>query len=173
MSEQGGLDGSRTSKRERRETRRRRASLHARRRRFIRAGIVALVLLPAALWAFDLSGPEEIVEAQVLQTRFWRHRPANARPHNHTRAILIIEGLNEVNLDQADGLSRGQRVSVWIRRGRLSGYPYFQEVVSPEDLAAVEPPAEPAQAPEAADFADPQGLEDPNGEPLPEEEPEP
>jgi hypothetical protein len=154
--------------------RRSRASTHARRRRFIRATIVAVILLPAALWALDLSGPEELVEAQVLRTRFWRHRPANARPHNHTRAILIIEGLNEVNIDQADGFSRGQRVSVWVRRGRLSGYPYFQELASAEDLAAVTPPAEPGEAPGLADpqdLADPQELGDPNGVPLPEEEP--
>lgn len=174
MSEQGGSDGSRSSKRERREARRRQATERSRRRRLMRAGIAALVLVPIAMWVADRSGPEEIVEAQVLETRLWRHRPADGRPHTHSRAILIIEGLNEVRIDQADGFRRGQRVPVWIRRGRLSGYPYFQELASAEDLAAEDPSVEDLaaedQEPEAPDLADPQ-LGDANAGPLPGEEP--
>jgi hypothetical protein len=46
----------------------------------------------------------------------------------------VIEGLSEASLDRADGYQRGQRVPVWIRRGRISGRPYFLDVVKPGEV---------------------------------------
>lgn len=100
-----------------------------------------------------MSGAEERVEAEVVRTRLWRHRPQGEKPHTHSAATLLIEGLNEVRLPQADGLERGTRVDVWIRRGRISQWPYFVELASarttdeatpaaPEAEASAEPPAE-------------------------------
>jgi hypothetical protein len=50
-------------------------------------------------------------------------------------ATLQIEGLSEFTLQRADGYERGQRVEVWIRRGGISGWPYFLDVVKPGELA--------------------------------------
>jgi hypothetical protein len=54
--------------------------------------------------------------------------------YSHIAATLKIEGLSEANLDRADGYQRGQRVPVWIRRGRISGRPYFLDIVKPGEV---------------------------------------
>jgi hypothetical protein len=103
------------------------------RRGAIGAGLLAIPLL----LAFERSGPQKVVEAEVVQTVRWRHVPAQGgRPHPHVRAKIRIQGLNEEILDRADGYQRGDRVPVWIRRGRLSGWPYFLDLASPEELDA-------------------------------------
>ncbi len=123
----------RQSKRERQEARRDAARVRRRRTGIRRAGILAAVLLLPLLWLVDCMGPEETVQAEVLRTRLWRHGPPGGQAHTHTSATLVIEGLTEATLDRADGLARGQRFPVRIRRGRLTGWPYF---VGPEDAEA-------------------------------------
>lgn len=93
------------------------------------------MLVVPALWAFDRSGPEELVDAEVTETRLWRHVPQDGRkPHPHTVATLRIEGLTDVSIEKADGYERGQRIPVWVRRGRITGRPYFTDVAKPGEL---------------------------------------
>ena len=125
----------RRSKRERQEERRRAAHRRVLIRRARRAGIAALLLAIPALWTFEHSGPQERVEAEVTETRRWSHYPQGGDPHQHVAATLQIEGLSEITLQRADGYERGQRVQVWIRRGRISGWPHFLDVVKPGELA--------------------------------------
>jgi hypothetical protein len=123
-----------TTKQERREKRRRAARHRAWARRRRRAGLAAAVLAVPALWAFDRSGPQELVDAEVTETRLWRHVPREGRSHPHTAATLMIEGLTEASVEKADNYERGQRVAVWIRRGRLTGRPYFLDVAKPGEI---------------------------------------
>lgn len=97
--------------------------------------MVALVLAVPALWAFEHSGPQELVEAEVTETRRWIHYTKAGKSHPHVAATLQIEGLSETTLDRTDGYARGQRVPVWIRRGRLSGWPHFLDLAQPGELA--------------------------------------
>ncbi len=98
-----------------------------------RVGIGAAVLAIPALYAFEHNGSQELVDAEVIETRLRRHYGSGA-PHSHTAATLQIEGLSEAAIDRADGYERGQRVPVWIRRGRLSGWPYFLDVAKPAEV---------------------------------------
>jgi hypothetical protein len=123
------------SKRKRREERRRVARRRVLMRRARGGGIVALLLASAGLWTFEQSGPQERVESEVTETRRWRHNPQGGRSHPHVAATLQIEGLSETTIQQADSYERGQRVAVWIRRGRISNWPYFLDVVKPGELA--------------------------------------
>jgi hypothetical protein len=100
-----------------------------------RGGIVALVLAVPALWAFEYSGPQELVEAEVTETKRWRHYTDDGKSHPHLSATLQIEGLAETTMDRADGYARGQRVPVWIERGRLSGWPHFVDFGQPGETA--------------------------------------
>jgi hypothetical protein len=99
-------------------------------------------MLPV-LWLIDRSGPHAVVQAEVVKTRLWRHRPPDGRPHTHSAATLLVQGLNEVYLRRADNLEKGQRVRVLVRPGRLTGWPYFVELAEGEGpLAAPEPEPE-------------------------------
>ena len=86
------------------------------------------------LWAFEYSGPEELVEAEVIETRRWRHQKDDGTSHPHISATLKIEGLSEATLERADSYERGQRVLVWVRRGPISGWPYFLDVARPGEI---------------------------------------
>jgi hypothetical protein len=112
------------TKQQRREQRRR----AGRRRRLLtrlrRMGIFAAVVAVPGLLALECFGPEEIAEAEVIKTLPWRHYAADGTSHDHTTATLEIEGMSETTL----------RVSVWIRRGRISAWPYFLDIVRPGDI---------------------------------------
>ncbi len=123
------------SKRKRHDERRRLARRRVLMRRARWGGAVVLLLAASGLWAFENSGPQERVDAEVTETRRWQHFPQVGKPHPHVAATLEIEGLSETTLDRTDGYERGQRVEVWIRRGRISGWPYFLDVVKPGELA--------------------------------------
>jgi hypothetical protein len=158
-------------KRERREARRQAGTARRRQRRIRRGAIAAAILLVPFLWILDRAGGEEVVDAHVVQTRPWRHRPQQGgTSHIHTNATLLIRGLNRVSLRQADGLEKGQQVPVRIRRGLLSGWPYFLELVNASPPEA-EPAPEPADAPppEGEEEADPQGAEEGDEPEIPEE----
>jgi hypothetical protein len=124
----------RAGKRERNEERRRGAHRRVVKRRARRAGVAALVLAIPVLLAFEYSGLQERVEAEVIETRRWRHYTQGREPHQHVSATLQIEGLSEATLDQADGYTRGQRVAVWIRRGRVTGWPRLLDLVAPGEV---------------------------------------
>lgn len=122
------------SKQERREQRRRAARRRLWLRRGRRMGVATAVLAVPILWAIDRSGPQEMVDAEVTETRRQRHVTQGQKPHSHTVATILIEGLNETELDRADGYQRGQRIPVWIRRGRVSSWPYFLDLAKPEEV---------------------------------------
>jgi hypothetical protein len=129
-----GDESGRASKQLRREQR----SRAARRRRLLtqgrRLGVVAAILAALGLWALERSGRQELVEAEVTETRRWKHYDGGSE-HPHTAATLQIEGLSETTLDRADGYQRGQRVAVWIRRGRITSWPYFLDLAKPDEIA--------------------------------------
>ena len=113
------------SKRERREARQRAARGRRLRARLIGGALAAAVLFALGFWQVDRWGTEEIVEAEVVETRIWSHRGTDGRIHTHQRVVLEVEGLVRVTLSRADDLERGQTLPVRIRRGRLTGRPYF------------------------------------------------
>lgn len=127
-------ESTRGSKQERREARRHEAKRRQLQLRLRRVGIAAAVLAPLALWGLEQSGPEELVEAEVVETRRWRHQADDGSSHPHIAAKLKIEGLSEATLERADDYERGQRVLVWIRRGPISGWPYFMDVAKPAEI---------------------------------------
>lgn len=96
-----------------------------------RSGIIGAVLLAPALMIIECSGPKELAEGEVTAIRTWRHVAADGTSHPHTAAKLLIEGLSEGAVERGDGYERGQRVPVWIRRGRITGWPHFIEVATP------------------------------------------
>ena len=130
----GGEESGRATKQQRREQRRRAAQRQLRLARARKLGIIAAILAIPGLWAFERSGPQETVDAEVIETRRWRHTAQDGTSHPHIAATLQIEGLSEASLDRADGYQRGQRVPVWIRRGRITGRPYFLDVVKPGEV---------------------------------------
>lgn len=150
MAYYGGVapeDKPRQRKRERSGQRREAARRRVLVSRVRRAGIVALVLAIPALWAFEYSGPQELVEAEVTETRRWRHYTQGGKSHPHLAATLQIEGLSEATLERADGYTRGQRVQVWIQRGRITSWPRFLDVAEPEELAREPEEEDPTEAP--------------------------
>lgn len=117
------------------------------RRRALQSLVPLVVVLVPILWAFDCTGPEEIVKAEVIRTQRWRHITRQTGPHTHIRATLLIEGRSKTTIDQGDAYQRGQWVPVWIRRGRLSGWPYFEDLARPGDMAAQPAPSPTDQGP--------------------------
>jgi hypothetical protein len=120
--------GSKQARRELRRQAARRRRLLLRLRQF---AIVGGVLLVPALWAYEYSGPEEIVDAKVIRTQRYEHRTQDSGSHTHIRATLLIEGLSEATIQRADAYQRDQIVPVWIQRGRISGWPHFQDLAKP------------------------------------------
>lgn len=121
----------RPTKQERREERRRAAHRRRTLGRLRRAGLATAILAVPALWAWERSGSQEMVDAEVVETRRWQHFAKDGTSHPHRAATLRIEGLSETTVERADSYARGQRVPVWIRRGRISGWPYFQDLAKP------------------------------------------
>lgn len=149
--------GERTSKQERREARRRAAARARLQGRLRWGGIIAAVLLALALWQVDRVGAQETVQAEVIETRVYRHFTSGGRSHTHQAATLEIEGVTQATLERADDLQRGQTVPVRIRRGLFSGAVYFLNrddgvVVSepPDDTpdGDINPAASPVDDPE-------------------------
>jgi hypothetical protein len=130
------------SKRERREARQRAARGRRLRARLIGGGLAVALFLALGLWQVDRWGTEEIVEAEVVETRIWSHRGTDGRIHTHQRVMLEVEGLVRVPLARADDLERGQTIPVRIRRGRLTGRPYFMDR---ESVDAADPEQAPPQ----------------------------
>jgi hypothetical protein len=125
---------AKSSKKERREARRREARRRKLKSRLRRIGIAAAVLAVLGLVALECSGPEELAEAEVIRTRRWRHYADDGSSHAHIAATLKIEGLSEATVERADDYERGQRLLVWVRRGPISGWPYFLDVAKPGEI---------------------------------------
>jgi hypothetical protein len=140
-------EGDRISKRVRAERRRRLARRRRLGRRLRSSVLLAALALGPIVWGIDCSGPEEIVNAEVVRTQRWRHVSQQAGAHVHIRATLLIEGRNEEVVDRADAFQRGQWVPVWIRRGRVSGWPYFQDLAQAQPGGAEASAAEESPAP--------------------------
>ncbi len=118
------------SKRLQHQARERKARHSRARKRLRQVLILSGVVLVIALLVFDQSGPVEIVDAEVISTERRSHL-GQVPPHSHTRATLSVLGQAEVKLDRADGLVTGQNVPVKIKRGRLTGWISYQELVTP------------------------------------------
>ncbi len=125
---------TRLTKREQRETRRRDAQRRKLNSRVRRLGIALAVLAVLGLWVWEYRSPEELVEAEVIETHRWRHQADDGSSHPHIAATLKIEGLSEATLSRADSYEPGQRVLVWVRRGPISGWPYFLDVAKPGEI---------------------------------------
>lgn len=137
----------RISKRERREERRRVGRRRKLQKRLLWGGLAVALLALLVLLQFNRAGPEEVVQAEVVDTRIWSHRGNDGRNHTHQRVTLEIEGLVRTTLERGDGLERGQTVPVRIRRGRLTGRPIFIDREQPaaglDEEASPEPLEEP------------------------------
>ena len=116
------------SKKERREERQRAAIKRRLVKRSIWISVWGVIGLAVGLWAYDRTGPQELVQAEVIRTQQYQHVTQGAGAHSHTRATIRIEDSVEAALERAPDVQRGQKIQVWIRRGRISGRPYFQEV---------------------------------------------
>ncbi len=116
------------SKKERREQAQRSAIKRRLLKRSIWIGLWGVIVLAACLWTYDRSGPQELVQAEVIHTQQYQHVTQSSGAHSHTRATIRIEDAVEAALERAPNVQRGQKVQVWIRRGRISGRPYFQEL---------------------------------------------
>jgi hypothetical protein len=125
-----------SSKRQRAEERRRVARRRELRKRSIRIALLSLVIFVPALWAFDMSANEEIVDAVVIQTQRYSHYNERSGTHFHLRATILVDGKSEQQITRADGYERGQRVKVWARKGRITGWPYYNDLVKPGELDA-------------------------------------
>lgn len=122
------------SKRQRAEERRRQARRRQLRARAAKIALGSLVILVPALWAFDRGGAEQVVEATVIETQQYPHFNETSGKHTHIRATLLVDGQSEQTLQKADDLVRGQKIKVWVRKGRITGWPYFNDVVKPGEL---------------------------------------
>ena len=118
------------SKHLRHEARERKARRKRTKKRLRQILIPSALVLAIGLFAYDQSGPEEIVDADVIDTQSWQHLGQQA-PHSHTRATLSVLGQTEVKLDRADGLVTGQSVPVKIKRGRITGWVTYHGLVTP------------------------------------------
>ncbi len=134
----------------------------------MRGAIVGLLLLGPFLWLVDRAGSEEVLQARVIETHLYRHTPAGGASHTHLDATVMIEGLNEVRLRRVVGFQEGQQVYVRVRRGVLTGWPYFLEL---DEGGA---PPLPAGGPAAAEGSSQEGgtAEELNTETAPAVQPE-
>jgi len=77
------------------------------------------VLVIVGLYAYDRGGSSEEVSGRVAVVRTYPHGNGTNR-HTHVEAELEFDGARH-SVRPADGLKRGDRVIVEVRRGRLSG----------------------------------------------------
>ena len=87
-------------------------------------GIPTLVLL---FYMIDRSGPFETVGGSVVEISSYLHSGQDGQgEHSHQIATLEYEG-HRYKLDRADTYRNGDAVQVEVRRGRITGYPYFAQ----------------------------------------------
>ena len=89
---------------------------------FIVLGLLTMVL---AFYYVDRSGASETLSGTVVETSTYLHNGRDARgEHSHVSAVLEYEG-HRHKVEPGDRFRQSQVVSVEIRRGRITGYPYF------------------------------------------------
>ena len=126
----------RLSKEERRRQRTEAAQRKRLIRRLRRAAWVVAAFVPLALYGYETSGDQELIDAQIVETQRWRHIEAGKTGHDHVRAIIEIEGGARVQLERAGDRKRGDFVAVWVRRGRLTGRAKFLDFAAPGENAS-------------------------------------
>lgn len=85
-------------------------------------GLPALAL---AFYAVDRTGTTETLSGTVVKTSTYLHSGRDTQgEHSHVSALLEYEG-HRYRLEPGDRFQQGQAVSVEIRRGRITGFPYF------------------------------------------------
>ncbi|MGD8376262.1 MAG: hypothetical protein PVF68_08980 [Acidobacteriota bacterium] len=85
--------------------------------------ILAGAVLALAFYYIDRSGETETLEAVVVETGTYPHTTRSGA-HTHTEATVEYEG-HRYTVRPADNLRTGETLQVKIRRGRITGYPYF------------------------------------------------
>jgi hypothetical protein len=89
---------------------------------FIVLGLPALALI---FYTVDRTGSYETVTGTVVETSSYVHNGRDRRgEHTHVSAVVEYEG-HRYKVEPGDRFQQGQAVSVEVRRGRLSNYPYF------------------------------------------------
>ena len=91
--------------------------------RRLNRGLLILVVLGGGLYAYDHTGSEETIRGRVDRIRTYSHQTSSGS-HTHREAVIEFEDTRHT-LPRADNLTRGQRVLVDVKRGRLSGRPRF------------------------------------------------
>lgn len=86
--------------------------------------ILAGIVLALAFYYIDRSGGTETLDALVVETGTYTHTTRTGGAHTHTEATVEYEG-HRYTVRPADNLRTGETVRVNIRRGRITGYPYF------------------------------------------------
>ena len=76
-----------------------------------------------AFYYVDRSGAVENIDAVVVDTGTYTHTTADGS-HDHREATVEYEG-HRYTIQPADNIQLGGSVRVTIRRGRITGYPYF------------------------------------------------
>lgn len=90
--------------------------------------ILGIPTLALAFYLVDRTGPVETIAGSVAETSSYLHSGTDGSgEHSHWTAVLEYEG-HRFKLDRADQYQKGDAVSVEVRRGRLTGYPYFVQV---------------------------------------------
>ena len=87
--------------------------------------VLGLLTVAVALYYVDRSGASETLSGTVVQTSTYMHSGRDARgEHSHVSAVIEFEGHRQ-KVEPGDRFRQSQVVSVEIRRGRITGYPYF------------------------------------------------
>lgn len=95
-----------------------------RRGRNVGLWILGAIVLAAAFYYIDQGSTEDTLDGVVVDLGTYSHSTNSGR-HTHTEAVVECEG-RRYKVRPADNLSLGDPVAVTIRRGRLTGYPYFE-----------------------------------------------
>ena len=96
-----------------------------RRGRYIGWVVLGTPALAFLIYQVDRSGPLETVDGMVVETRSYTHNAGDRQgPHTHVEAVLEYEG-HRHTVRPGDRFRQLDPVQVEVRRGRLTGYPYF------------------------------------------------
>lgn len=85
--------------------------------------VLGAIVLGFAFYYLDRSGPVETVEGVVVDTGTYVHGTRSGS-HTHNEAVVEYEG-RRYTIRPADNLGLNDPVAVTVRRGRITGYPYF------------------------------------------------
>ena len=87
--------------------------------------VLGLLTMALAFYYVDRSGASETLSGTVVETSTYMHAGRDAQgEHSHVSAVLEYEGYRH-KVEPGDRFQQSQVVHVEIRRGRITGYPYF------------------------------------------------